>query len=618
MSSPAFLTTIVLAAMAVIVLSVSLAVDPNAYRGYHVPKYSVYVIAIAVFFSVMIIWSVLQRAPLVFSLIEILLICRMLWLVLTQPDLAGAGFSFLLLTGALLVCLMVRNGYYVNSREESDSRDGSRLMIGFLVIVFLASAVQAFLGVMQAWQMSGFEHPLIKTVAVGTIGPPNGYGGFIAIGIVTGAALWFCTRNRWYWVLLAATQVLLVAALWINASRGAMLGLAGAGVLIGLLWLLRNRSGLFSTHRRVIAAAMTALLLLGGITLFLYHQNPASSQGRVMILQISAPMVTDHPVTGLGHGRFGYHYLDYQGAWLQQHPHLAHKAAPLHQPHNEYLNAFVEGGISGGLLYLAIWIVALVGVIRVLMNKRNRPPAALWGVLAVLSVIAVHSLVDDPMHVLPVAAVAWIAMGLVPGLPVVHWKPAGWSPVVALLVVMAFGVVIHSVVDRYPGYRYWQQGQDAAKVLDWRSAVHHYEQGLEKLPGQGELLFHYGAARTHLGQPRRGIEAMEKAAGRVQDRNLNLSLAWAHLEQEQPEEALIWARRAAEWFPDHLAPHLLLGEIYYALGEYEMSKKALLRCIHRRTTIQSGEVRRIAREAREKWKEWYGSYRVSQNNSVTE
>lgn len=603
--SPALLPALTLAAMAVIVLSVSLAVDPNAYRGYHVPKYSVYVIAIAVFFPVIITWLALQRAPLAFSIIEVLLVCRILWLVVTQPDLAGTGFSFLLLTGALLVCLMVRNGCYAYFGGATASSAGYSLITGFLVIVLVAAAVQALLGVMQTWRMSGFEHPLIKTVAVGTIGPPNGFGGFIAIGVASGTALWFCTRNRLYRALLLAMHLLLLSALWVNASRGAVLGLAGAGVLVTLLRLLLNYPGLLAKPRQIIAGVGLALLLFGTVTLVLYYQNTASSEGRMMIWQISAHMAAEHPVTGVGHGRFGYYYLDHQGAWLQQHPLLVHKAAPLHQPHNEYLNAFVEGGIPGGLLYLGIWIVALGGVIRVLLDKHRKAPVALWGVLAVLSVIAVHSLVDDPMHILPIAAVAWMAMGLVPGLPNVSLKPGAWSPLAALVVVIASGVVIHSVGDRYQGYRQWQQGQDAAKVLDWRTAVHHYEQGLEKLTGQGELLFHYGAARTHNGQPRRGIEVMELATMKIRDRNLSLSLAWAWLMQEDPEQALYHAHKAAYWFPDHLAPHLLLGEIYYELGEYEKSKDALLRCIHRQTTIQSNEVRRISREARKMWETWY-------------
>lgn len=603
--SPALLPVITLAAMAVIVLSVSLAVDPHAYRGYHVPKYSVYVIAIAVFFPMMITWAALNRVPLVFSLIEVLLVCRILWLVITEPGLAGLEFSFLLLSGALLVCLMVRNGCYAYSGGSTDSLVDPRLMTGFLVIVLVAAVVQALLGVMQAWQMSGFEHPLIKTVAVGTIGPPNGFGGFIAIGVASGTALWFCTRNRLYRALLLAMHLLLLSALWVNASRGAVLGLAGAGVLVAVLRLLRNYPGLLAKPRQIIAGVALALLLFGTVTLVLYHQNPASSEGRMVIWQISAHMAADHPVTGVGHGRFGYYYLDHQGAWLQQYPLLVHKAAPLHQPHNEYLNAFVEGGIPGGLLYLGIWIVALGGVIRVLLDKHRKAPAALWGVLAVLSVVAVHSLVDDPMHVLPIAAVAWMAMGLVPGLPIVRLKTGVWSLFAVPFAIIVSVVVIHSVGDRYQGYRQWQQGQEAAKVLDWRTAVHHYEQGLEKLTGQGELLFHYGAARTHNGQPRRGIEAMDQASMKIRDRNLSLSLAWSWLRQGDPEQALYHAHKAAFWFPDHLAPHLLLGEIYYELGEYEKSKYALLRCIHRQTTIQSNEVRRISREARQKWETWY-------------
>jgi hypothetical protein len=54
-------------------------------------------------------------------------------------------------------------------------------------------------------------------------------------------------------------------------------------------------------------------------------------------------------------------------------------------------------------------------------------------------------------------------------------------------------------------------------------------------------------------------------------------------------------------FPDHLAPSLLLGEIYYLQGDREAARKALRRCVERRTRVQSADVARIADDARRLW-----------------
>lgn len=56
------------------------------------------------------------------------------------------------------------------------------------------------------------------------------------------------------------------------------------------------------------------VLIFSGMSLYMI--NPVSANGRYMIWAISWPMFTDYPIAGVGHGRFGYYYMDYQSSFF--------------------------------------------------------------------------------------------------------------------------------------------------------------------------------------------------------------------------------------------------------------------------------------------------------------
>lgn len=601
----------VVIACLILLLGVTFVVDFSLYRGFHSSKHLFFIAGASLIFSGSFTWWLWKKKKTIsVSVLEILILLRIIWLIAGNPDLLliSVGLELYLLVSLLLCSLLIRN----SNTQNYNSSIQPHLINVFLTGIFLFAILQALLGIGQfIWEPVG-EAQNIKTAVIGTIGPPNGYGTYLACGILAGVVLLLLKKTTFARGLIVIALGIIITALIMNGSRGASLALVSAlGFLFWIYFIMNqgrflhnNISAFKKNTGKIVALAsvICAILLLLGV---LYQLNPQSSEGRLLIWKISAPLITEQPLTGLGHGSFGYHYAEQQADFFQDpnYAHIKSKAAPLHQPHNEYLNAFIESGVPGGILFLVIWVIAIGGTLRHLFRNNWSPELA--GLSGLLMIVAFHAVIDDPLHVLPVALITYFCFGLVP-LPT--WKiPLNRSlqSVTAIAIAVISIAILLEMTDRYSGYRHWQQGQIAAQQYNWHKAENYYETALNKLPGNGELLYHYGATMTFTGRSDTAIDYMEQATKLIRDRNLYLSLSNAWMDKNNYLKAGVYAEKARRMFPDHLGPHLLLGEIYYELGKYEASQKSLLRCIHRHTSVQSDEVKQIAEEARELWNRLY-------------
>jgi O-antigen ligase len=545
----------------VIWAAVVLFIDPGVYYGGHTPKQIGFLALLAsgIAFLALFAFQKRESVSVQFTIIEALILARIVWLVATHPDPIEYIVSerFWILIGLLVLCLWTRN---------SESAP-------WLWVIAWMSFLQAGLGIYQFITVPLVD-PDVKTSVIGTIIAPNGFGLLMAIGIVA----WLGVARKSLSIPMSA---ILLVALYLNGSRGAFLALVAVGAFT-LLWLWPRRS-----------LAIAGIIIIAGTTWLAAGIDPESTSGRWMIWKISAPMVADHPLTGVGHGRLGVEYLHYQAEWLSdpvKSEQFGHKAAPIKQAHNEYLQAFSESGVVGGLLFLGIWLLVLF---------RMRPNAY----SAILGLILLHSLIDTPQHVLPLAMLAYAFI------PLATESRKHHSVTLPRFVLAVVGVLalfsLSQLYGRYQAYRYWQVGQDHASQWNWTQALNAYDRAMQALPNQGELHFHYGAAMVHHGEITKGLHYLELSKQRFSDRNIWLNTAHANLLLGKLDIAESEALIAKAMFPDHLAPDLILARIWHRQGRLEKSKTALRRCITQNVRVKSEQTTIIANEASLFWTEVY-------------
>ncbi|MBN1999934.1 O-antigen ligase family protein [candidate division KSB1 bacterium] len=414
----------------------------------------------------------------------------------------------------------------------------------------------------------------IKLRLVGTMGNANGVGAFLSI-IFPFLLFLYSRQKLWLWKrIISAAVVVVFLAIIITQSRAAWLGLvAGFSVLffpeIKKLWQSKGLRKIF-----------IILIPIGlGAVFAVYSLNKTSIWGRLYIWRISWEMIRDFPFFGVGFGRFGYYFSEYQAAFLtQEHAQwLLRPAAVVTYAHNQFLDIWAEFGTLGIVLFLAV-LYFFIRLIHIGLSEKNRHAAA---ALVVFSVIC---FVDSPLRMPAVYFIFIFVITLLSHqMNTEYIKHKDWRfilpkfPRILLIsvgVFLIFRLLLYIHSD-YTGYRRWKAGIYHVNRLNWDEAVKNYRMALNVLPNNGELCFHLGAAMVHTAPPDSAIYYLYLAMKNFRDENLYLSLGKAYQLKGSYEHAEDAYRQALHLYADRILPHLLLAQLYREQGENRRAEKEL-------------------------------------------
>lgn len=613
----------------VLLFVTSFAVDASLYAPYQAPKILLYVavpLAMLVFAGLL---SLVRKRELkiTISIIEVLLLAELLWDVIGNRSLLEhtANLELFSLVAFVLVALI---GRQINGELRSDKVNGagttgkSSLML-VMRAVWIVGVFQALIGFAQyltlfTWLPVGTG----KTRMIGLVGAANGYGTLMALSVMAIIVEIVRTRSVKNRIAFLAAAALPLTALVLNGSRAALLALVASGLVF--FWIERQQwkalrsdkrteaetvsPGIGKSGSRPLIAAVAIVLLFGGLSSYLYFYNVQSSRGRLFVWRVSAPMFLEHPVAGIGVGNYSIEYLDYQKAFFHDPRNLplAFKASNMKQALSNYVQAFCESGFVGGMLFIAVFGMALWSF---LFNGKK--DIMLVGAGSMLLIIMIHMAMDTPLRIVPVSVIAASLLGFAPVRSDRVWhfriRP-GIRAVLLFLPVAAAAVFVAGKCERYyAGHLYWLRGYEFNLQHRWQFAEQEYNKALDYLPDDGELLFNLGGVQIIRNSYSKGIYHLQEARASFNDRNIYLSLSEGYLALHDYRRARHYARIALEMFPDQLSPHLLLGEIYYETGEFKKSKKSLRSCIDGDTSIRSEEVEQISSDAARLWKQYYGN-----------
>ena len=236
---------------------------------------------------------------------------------------------------------------------------------------------------------------------------PNLVGGMVGVLIPVTVAQFLFGRGRVARLLAGAASVLLGLALVLSQSRGALIGVGLAFVVMGVLrdrrfWLVVFAAGL-------IAGAATYQIGLQRTVAFLSGSTSVESiHGRFEVWERAIYMIQDFPFTGIGLGTF-------------------EKVTPLLYPlftigpdagvphsHNVYLQAGVEYGLPGMVAFMGVLAaLVLTGWSGVRAARTSAWHGLAIGLLGALVVFMVHGLLDAVTAVSAKTAVlVWALLGL--------------------------------------------------------------------------------------------------------------------------------------------------------------------------------------------------------------
>lgn len=315
--------------------------------------------------------------------------------------------------------------------------------------LLLAATTQAVVGIVQTLRTIGPTHFMANDLlmrAHGTFGQPNPFAGYLALFFPIAFALWLFgdleSRLPWVRPITGLVTFVLVGGLFASLSRGAMLGLASALLLmlfLGSQWSRRASlalvssacvitllAGLLAPDRVAVPALNATADAFNVSTVASTTVTPEnwSILERLSQWHAGLGMFQDNVLIGIGIGNYDYYYPDYA---------LSNWKVPLGHAHNLYLNIGAETGLLGLGAY--VWLlIGIAGLGRdALRNQQDRTLRALaLGILGSLIAYSTHS-IFDMLFVQGFSVVLGLLIALLESTVSIPEKPRSESPLFTAL-----------------------------------------------------------------------------------------------------------------------------------------------------------------------------------------
>jgi O-antigen ligase len=266
-------------------------------------------------------------------------------------------------------------------------------------------------------------------------------------GEVYRLASFFGDPNTFAAFLSAAVPFALFGTTWLGTKRGRRIALAAAFLLILALWLSFSRGGwlgavggfavaaLIIDHRPmrvgavvVVVALLVALFMPRNLLCSTCKARPdlvgstfgrvgAVGKGgdlRVLFILNGTPIVADHPLLGVGPGRYGGAAADiYDTPVYARYGTDELFSNPSQRTVDDFwLHIVVESGLLGLTAYLGMVATALVPIIRRARTARLGRGVALAGISGAVIGLAINSATTMLLEANSVAFLFWFLLGI--------------------------------------------------------------------------------------------------------------------------------------------------------------------------------------------------------------
>jgi O-antigen ligase len=226
-------------------------------------------------------------------------------------------------------------------------------------------------------------------------------------------------RRRW---LVAGAALALTLALLLTYSRGSWLGvLVGFGVVA----LIIDRRALLAFLAVLLVAYVTAVampkgLLAGGVSgydPFATTVNRLENVGegrdlRALLILNAIPIVEEHPLLGVGPGRYGGAAASVFGSPVHDEYGTSALLTNQRTVDNFWLHIGVEGGALGVAAFLAVLGTAAYAPIRALRGAAGSRFAVPAGVVSAIAVLCVATVTTMLLEGNTAAFLFWFLLGL--------------------------------------------------------------------------------------------------------------------------------------------------------------------------------------------------------------
>jgi len=390
--------------------------------------------------------------------------------------------------------------------------------------------------------------------------------------------------------------------------------------------------------RKIVIVLLPALVLLAG-SLSLYHYKKDSADGRMLIWTVTANIIKDYPLLGVGQDLFKAHYMDYQADYFRNHPNSKYEqvADDNQYAFNEFLNTWAENGLIGFLLLMGIVVAIFFSVInhkgheRIINHQGHKDHDEKYEVdesqltivnlnseditKASILAILVFAMFAYPSEILPIKIVATVCVALQAGMAVPLFKreetpfvkktwcslcPSWLRPLLPLWLTLPLAATVVALVWLAPqvknlqgAYKTWNDAFELYNYGLYTDCLEDYQKALPKLQHNGEFMINYGKALSITKEHEIAIETLRKAKNYHNNTVLCTALGDSQKALKQNTEAEKNYRQASNMVPGKFYPQYLLAKLYDETGQQQKALDRADSLLKKTVKVESTAIKEI-------------------------
>ena len=427
----------------------------------------------------------------------------------------------------------------------------------------------------------------VDTRPASTFGNPGPFGEFLVTAIGAAAPIAVLARGRLRAGALVAVAIAAPGVV-LAGARSSLIGLAAAGVVLGLAVVLLRRPAPWKSALGALAGlGIAALILLtppGERVLATLRGE--GTRDRAILYRSLVASAAQRPLTGWGPDNVGAAYVaNRQPASDASIPDFSENSA-----HSWVLQALVTTGAAGFIALLAMLVAQAVALFRL---------APTWPVLATAVAGATAAYWASALTTVGSPVTGWIPWGLVTataalGAAAGSERLRPHPPHGAARVLLPSVILLATLVGAAAGRDTLAADRSAllafaAGVVQPQAALVHAAEAVARDPGRPQYWRVLGVAHYNLGRFREATDAFLEAAKRAPGQSvdwINIAKSRSQLVTQTkdltrggPEAALAAARTAVAIDPNSSAAHAALAETALAFGQTELGLDEILKAL---------------------------------------
>ncbi len=378
-------------------------------------------------------------------------------------------------------------------------------------------------------------------------------------------------------------------------------------VIIGSLILIEWRYHIIKKVFSKISGLKKTILLSGtiiviGISLFgIYNLKKGSSDGRLLVWNVSKEIIKDNSVTGVGFDRFKAHYMNYQADYFAEHGETmeALVADNTYYAFNEGFQFIVENGFIGFLILCMV----IFTIHRVKVEDKNN--FLFFIIKATLLTIGVFALFSYPMQLLPIKLIIVIILALLASLDfgkyhigrdIKPYKIRILKTTFFILSIIGFlkGVTYTQTLGL--SFKTWENGLTLYKYGDYKGAVEEFKDVYSIFKNEGDFLMNYGKALSMNKQDLEAIKVLERTKFHLNTTIIETALGDSYKNLKQYSKAEVAYIHAKNMIPVRFYPMYLLAKLYNESGENTKAIMIAKQILEKDIKIPSTAIKEIQAE----------------------